>query len=174
MSHDPHRRQHERAGLYSRAPNFYSWRRGVGATGQLAWRMHGCWGSRLGQADFTVFDKKVRPYNRIHLEATQLFKFSRRPGLRRPLHQTERTRRRRTSFVCRIVRIWNRLPLVVASETRLTCIKETAWLLLMVFWATCRFPIIEYIHTSLVDPPILKSSYANLVYASRLSIAIRR
>ncbi len=49
----------------------------------------------------------------------QLFKVSRRPGLRRSslrlLQQTGRTRRRRNSSACRVVKYWNRLPLVVAS-----------------------------------------------------------
>ncbi len=60
-------------------------------------------------------------YNHIDLVATQLFKFSRRPGLRRSsirlLHQTGRTRRRRSSFACRVVKNWNRLPFAVASVT---------------------------------------------------------
>ncbi len=60
-------------------------------------------------------------YNNIDLDATQLFKFSRRPGLRRSsirlLHQTGRTRRRRNSFACRVVKNWNRLPFAVASVT---------------------------------------------------------
>ncbi len=51
-------------------------------------------------------------YNHIDLDATQLFKFSRRPGLRRSsirlFHQTGRTRRRRTVL---------RLPFAVASVT---------------------------------------------------------
>ncbi len=58
-------------------------------------------------------------YNLSDLEASQLFKFSRRPGLRRPtlrfLQQTGRTRRRRNSFACRVVKYWNRLPLAVVS-----------------------------------------------------------
>ncbi len=55
------------------------------------------------------------------LDATQLFKFSRRSGLRRSsirlLHQTGKTRRRRSRFACRVVNNWNRLPLSVASVT---------------------------------------------------------
>ncbi len=55
----------------------------------------------------------------IDPEASKLFKFSRRPGLRwsslRLLQQTGRTRRRRNSFACRVVKYWNRLPLAVAS-----------------------------------------------------------
>ncbi len=60
-------------------------------------------------------------YNHRGLDATQLFKFSRRPGLRRSsirlLHQTGRTCRRRNSFACRVVTNWNRLPFAVASVT---------------------------------------------------------
>ncbi len=52
-------------------------------------------------------------YNQIGLEATQLFKFSRRPL--RLLPHTGRTRRRRNIFACRVVKSWNRLPLAVAS-----------------------------------------------------------
>ncbi len=58
-------------------------------------------------------------YNQIDLEENQLFKFSRRPGLRRSsirlLHQTGRTHRRRNSFACRVVNCWNRLTLTVVS-----------------------------------------------------------
>ncbi len=61
------------------------------------------------------------PYNQIDLEATQLFKFSRRPGLRRSsirrLHQTRRTHRRRKFCACRVVIDWSRLPLTVLSIT---------------------------------------------------------
>ncbi len=50
-------------------------------------------------------------HNQVNLEATQLFKFSRRPALRRSslrlLQQTGRTRRR-SSFACRVVKYWNR------------------------------------------------------------------
>ncbi len=60
-------------------------------------------------------------YNHIDLDATQLFKFSRRPGLRRSsirlLRQTERTRRKRYSFACRVVNNRNRLPFAAASVT---------------------------------------------------------
>ncbi len=60
-------------------------------------------------------------YNHIDLDATQLFKFSRRPGLGRSsirlLHQTGRTRRRRNRFAGRVVNNWNRLPFAVASVT---------------------------------------------------------
>ncbi len=55
----------------------------------------------------------------IDLEASKVFKFSRRPGLRmsllRLLQQTGSTRRRRNSFICRVAKYWNRLPLAVAS-----------------------------------------------------------
>ncbi len=58
-------------------------------------------------------------FHRIDLEASKLFKFSRRPGLRRSslrlLQQTGRTRRKRNRFACRVVKYWNRLPLSVAS-----------------------------------------------------------
>ncbi len=57
--------------------------------------------------------------NETDLESTQLFKSSRGQGLRmssiRFLHQTGRTRRRRDSFACRVVKYCNRLPLAVAS-----------------------------------------------------------
>ncbi len=60
-------------------------------------------------------------HNHIDQDATQLLKFSRRPGLRRSsirlLHQTGRTRRRRNSFACRVVNNWNRLPFTVTSVT---------------------------------------------------------
>ncbi len=60
-------------------------------------------------------------YNHIDLDATQLLKFSRRPGIRRSsirlLSQTGRTRRRRNSFACRVVNSWNRLPLSITSVT---------------------------------------------------------
>ncbi len=59
--------------------------------------------------------------NHIDLDEAQLFRFSRRPGLRRSsirlLHQTGRTRRRRNSFAYRVVKNWNRLPFAVASVT---------------------------------------------------------
>ncbi len=67
-------------------------------------------------------------YNQIDLEATQLFKFSKRPGLRESsielVHQNGRTRRRRNSFACRVVsnshsRIGNR-----AAQ-----IQRTTWLI---------------------------------------------
>ncbi len=58
-------------------------------------------------------------YNKIDREASQLFKSSRRPGLRRSslrlLQQTGRTRRKRNSFACRAVKYWNRLKLALAS-----------------------------------------------------------
>ncbi len=56
-------------------------------------------------------------YSQKYLEATQLSKFPRRPGLRRSsirlLYQTGKTRRRQSSFACRVVN--NILPLTVAS-----------------------------------------------------------
>ncbi len=56
-------------------------------------------------------------FNQIDLETSKLLKFSRRPGPRRSslrlLQQTGRTRRRRNSFACRVVKYWNRLPLAV-------------------------------------------------------------
>ncbi len=58
-------------------------------------------------------------FHQIDPEASELFKFSRRPGPRRSslrlLQQTGRTRRKRDSFACRVVKYWNRLPLAVAS-----------------------------------------------------------
>ncbi len=58
-------------------------------------------------------------FHQIDLEASKLFKFSRRPGLRRSsfrlLQQTGRTSRRRNSFACRVVKYWNLLSLAVAS-----------------------------------------------------------
>ncbi len=67
-------------------------------------------------------------YNDIDMDATQLFKFSRRPGLRRSsirlLHQTGRTRRRWNSFACRVVNNWNRLPFAVASVTAQSKFKQ--------------------------------------------------
>ncbi len=58
-------------------------------------------------------------YNQIGLEVTQLFKFSRRPGLKRSslriLQQTGRARRRRNNFAYRVGKYWNRLPHAVAS-----------------------------------------------------------
>ncbi len=58
-------------------------------------------------------------YNQTDLEATHLFKYSRRPELRksslRLLHQTGRTRRKRNRFACRVVKHWNRLLLSVQS-----------------------------------------------------------
>ncbi len=56
--------------------------------------------------------------NQNDLEASQLFKFSRRPGLRRSslrlLQQTGSTRIRMNSFACRVVKYWKHLPLAVA------------------------------------------------------------
>ncbi len=78
-------------------------------------------GKRWLRSDLVLTHKII--YNRIDLEATHLFKFSRRPGLRRSslglIKQTGRTRRRgRNSFACRVVKYWNRLPLAVASLTQ--------------------------------------------------------
>ncbi len=57
-------------------------------------------------------------FHQIDLEAYKLFKFSRRPGLKRSslrlLQQTGRARRRRNCFACRAVKYWNRLTLGVA------------------------------------------------------------
>ncbi len=67
--------------------------------------------------DFVLTPKII--FHQIGHEASKLFKFSRRPGLRRSslrvLQQTGRTRRRRNSFACRVFNYWNRLPLAVAS-----------------------------------------------------------
>ncbi len=58
-------------------------------------------------------------YNQIDLEAFQLFKFSRRPGLKRSSlrlrQQTGTTHRRRNSFACTVIKYRDRLPFVVAS-----------------------------------------------------------
>ncbi len=106
-------------------------------------------------------------YNYIHLDATQLSKFSRRPGLRRSsirlLHQTGRTRRK--SFACRVVNNWNRLPFAVASATEQRKSKQLldsyvySYFFLFIlsspqyglFWALCLFPISKYIHTKLYE-----------------------
>ncbi len=65
-----------------------------------------------------VLTHKIMFYQ-IDLEASKLFKFSRRPGLRRSsprlLQKTGRTRRRRNSFACRVAKYWNRLPLAETS-----------------------------------------------------------
>ncbi len=57
-------------------------------------------GKRRLRSDLVLTHKIL--YNHIDLDTTQLFKFSRRPGLRKSsitlLHQTGRTRRRRNSF----------------------------------------------------------------------------
>ncbi len=75
-------------------------------------------------------------YNHIDLDATQLFKLSRRPGLRRSsirlLHQTGRARRRGNSFACRVVNNWNR---ILFSPQYGLC------------WVLCLLPISKYIHT---------------------------
>ncbi len=58
--------------------------------------------------------------NQIDLEGTQLFMFSKRPGLRRSSprlrQQTGRSRRRRKSFACRDVKYWSHLLLAATSE----------------------------------------------------------
>ncbi len=58
-------------------------------------------------------------FNQIDLEATQLFKFARRSGIRRLslslLQQTGKTQRTRASLACRVVKCSNRLSLAVAS-----------------------------------------------------------
>ncbi len=76
-------------------------------------------GKRRPRNDLVLIHKLL--YNHIDLDATHLFKFSRRPGLRRSSiklpHQTGRTRRRRNSFACRVVNNWNRLSFAVASVT---------------------------------------------------------
>ncbi len=70
-------------------------------------------GKRRLRNDLVLTHKIIHNY--IDLDATQLFKFSRRPGLRRSsirlLHQTWRTRRRRNRFACRFVNNWNRFRL---------------------------------------------------------------
>ncbi len=74
-------------------------------------------GKRRIRNDLDLTHKII--YNQIDLEASQLFKFSRRPGLRRLsvklLQQTKRTHSRRKTFPCRVFKYWNRLPLAVAS-----------------------------------------------------------
>ncbi len=62
--------------------------------------------------------------NYIDLDATQLFRFSRRLGLRRSsirlLHRNERTRRRRNSFACRVVNNRNRRIVNGAAQIQKT------------------------------------------------------
>ncbi len=69
-------------------------------------------------------------YNHIYPDAAQLFKFARRPGLRRSsiklLHQAGRTRRRRNSFACMepfatLSRIGNRAA-QIQTTIRLICL----------------------------------------------------
>ncbi len=104
-------------------------------------------------------------FHQIDLEESNLIKFSIRPGLRRSslrlLQQTGRTRRRRNSFACRVVKYWNRLPLAVASAPYKLAFKRQLdtyiypyVLLLSLFspqygllWAICPFPVIQCIHT---------------------------
>ncbi len=68
-------------------------------------------------------------YKHIDLEATHLFKISRRPGIRRSsirlLHQTGRTCRRRNNFACKVVNNGSRLPLTVGSVTGQREFKKT-------------------------------------------------
>ncbi len=71
-------------------------------------------------------------FHQIDLEASKLFKFSRRPGLRkssvRLLQQTGRTRRRRNSFARRVAKYLNRIPLAVASEQDHLAFKKQLYL----------------------------------------------
>ncbi len=103
-------------------------------------------------------------YNQIDLEETQLFKFSRRPGLRRSsiilLNQTMRTRRRRNSFACTVVSNWNRLALTATSVPEQRAFKKIITLMHLLIhfahysifapiwssWALCPFPLNKYIH----------------------------
>ncbi len=113
-------------------------------------------GERSLRNDLVLTHKILYKY--IDLDATQFFKFSRRSGLRRSsirlLHQTERTRRRRDSFACRVDNNWNRLPLAVASVTEQRKFKQLldsyvySYIFLFIlsspqyglFWALCPFP----------------------------------
>ncbi len=108
-------------------------------------------------------------YNQIDLDATQMFKFSRRPGRRmswlRLLQQTQRTRRRRNSFACRVVKYWNRLLLAVASEPEQLAFKRqldtyiVPLILLFIlfspqyglFWVICPFPFL-FLEMSMFTP----------------------
>ncbi len=67
-------------------------------------------------------------YSHVELDATQLFKFPGRQGIRRSsirlLHQTGRTRRRQNSFACRVVNNWNSLPLSVTLVTEQRMFQE--------------------------------------------------
>ncbi len=71
---------------------------------------------RLKKLKLQSFEKKkdTELNSQIDLKASQLFKFSRRQGLRRlslrRLQQTRRTHRRRNSFACGVVSYWNYLP----------------------------------------------------------------
>ncbi len=95
-------------------------------------------------------------YNQKDLEATQLFKFSRRPWLRKSslklFRQTGRTRRRRNSFACRVVYNWNRLPLTaqIQKNTRLIYLLLSFSFnsILTAIWsfrARCPSPISKYL-----------------------------
>ncbi len=57
-------------------------------------------------------------WNQSDLDADQLFRFSRRSGLR------TRTRRRRNTFACKVVSYWNLLPLAVASVPEQLALKR--------------------------------------------------
>ncbi len=123
--------------------------------------------------DDLVLTHKVL-YNQIDLEATQLFKLSRSPGLRslslRLPHQTGRTRRRRNSFACRVAKYWNRLPLTVSSVPEQRTFKKTTWLIYLPimfvlysifapiwsFWTIYPFSIIKYLQECI---PMHQCSY---------------
>ncbi len=102
--------------------------------------------------------------------------YSRRPGLRRSsirlLHKTGRTRRRRNSFACRVVKNWNRLPFAVASVTEQLKFKQlleslySIFALIWSFWALCPFPIRKYIHT--YSPFVALSIFVTLSIFRRL------
>ncbi len=83
-------------------------------------------GKRGLRKDLVLTDNIL--YDYTNLDATQLFKFSRRPGLKRSsirlLHQTGKIRRRWNSFACTIAKNWNRLPLSVASVTEQRKVKQ--------------------------------------------------
>ncbi len=74
------------------------------------------------------------------------------------LHQTGRTRRRRNSFTCQVVKDWNRLPHAVASVPEQHALKKLLGARIIVlfiifgpiwsFWSICPFSIIKYIHHS--------------------------
>ncbi len=90
-------------------------------------------------------------YNHIDLDAAQLFKFSRRPGLRRSsirlLHKTRRTRRSRNSFACRVVNYWNRLPFSVTSATEQRKFEQLMCLLINFSFYSIFAPIWSFLGT---------------------------